>query len=233
MDANRTFSGSSLKSELARFCLPAANRDLNRKLAWTNSICILFLIIGLAGARSPLIKVKTPPPLEQVVPLVVEPLPPPPTTEDQPRPEEQSEQKSETPQVVVVTPDAPSINFSVPTIGNLVVPNAVAVAPPAEPMKTPAPLRNVPKVIETTGKGGDRPLPAYPELAKQMGQQGRVVISFTVDEAGRVVSATVKESSGFPILDRNALDSVKRHWVFPPGPPDRLFEAPINYILQH
>ena len=88
-------------------------------------------------------------------------------------------------------------------------------------------------MIETTGKGGDRPEPQYPPLALQMGQQGRVVISLTVDEAGRIVDASVKESSGFPILDRNALDSVKRHWVFPPGPANRLFEAPINYILHH
>ena len=83
-----------------------------------------------------------------------------------------------------MTPNAPNINFSVPTIGSLVIPNAVALAPPAEPLKTPAPLRNVPTVIDTTGKGGDRPEPIYPPLAKQMGQQGRVVIAFTVDESG-------------------------------------------------
>jgi protein TonB len=233
MDANRTTSHARLKSELAQFCLPASNRDPNRRLAWVNSICILFLLIGVLGARPATVKVKTPPPLDEMVPVVVEPLPPPPATEEQPRPEEQNEQKSETPQVVVVTPDAPSINFSVPTIGNVVVPNAVAVAPPSEPMKQVAPLRNLPTVIQTTGGGGDRPEPAYPELAKQMGQQGRVVIAFTVDEAGRIISATVKESSGFPILDRSALDSVRRHWVFPPGTPNRLFEAPINYVLRH
>ena len=123
---NRTSAAGSLKSELARYCLPAANRDANRKLAWANSICILFLIIGLAGARSASINVRTPPPLEEIVPTIVEPLPPPPTTTEQPQPQEQNEQKSETPQVVVVTLDAPSINFSVPTIGNLVVPNAAA-----------------------------------------------------------------------------------------------------------
>src|ERR1700722_429059 len=103
MDANRTSAAGSLKSELARYCLPAANRDANRKLAWANSICILFLIIGLAGAKSASIKVKPPPPVEEIVPTIVEPLPPPPTTTEQPQPQEQNEQKSETPQVVVVT----------------------------------------------------------------------------------------------------------------------------------
>ena len=135
MDANRTPSGGGLKSELARFCLPAGNRDPNRKLAWVNSICILFLLIGLAGARSAAIQIKAPPPLEEVVPTIVEPLLPPPSTAEQPQPHEQSDQKTETPQVVVVTPNAPSVSFPVPTIGNLVVPNAVALAPPAEPLK--------------------------------------------------------------------------------------------------
>jgi periplasmic protein TonB len=232
MDANRTSGGRGLKSELAQFCLPAANRDSNRKLAWVNSICILFLLIGIAGAKTAVIQIKKPPPLEEIVPTIIEPLPPPPATAEQPKPEEQSDQKPDVPQVVVVTPDAPNINFSVPTIGNLVVPNGVAVAPPAEPMKAPAPLRNVPTIINTTGEGGDRPDPKYPKLAEDARQQGRVVIFFTVDEAGRIVSAEVKESSGFPILDHSALESIKRHWVFPPGAPNRLFEAPINYVLQ-
>ncbi len=233
MDANRTTSCGGLKSELAQFCLPASNRDPNRRLAWVNSICILFLLIGLAGGGNVAVKIISPPPLEEVVPTIFEPLPPPPATADQSKPEESTEPKPESPQVVVVTPDAPSINFSVPTIGNLVVPNAVAIAPPAEPTKTLTPLKTVPTVINTTGQGGDRPQPAYPKVALDLQQQGRVVIALTVDDAGRIISAEVKESCGYPILDRSALDSVKRHWVFPPGAPNRLFEAPINYVLRH
>ena len=232
-DVDQEITGFHLKSELARFCLPAAKRDSNRKLAWVNSICMLFLLIGVAGATSTAIQIRTPPPLEQVIPTIIESLPPPPATAEQPKQEEQSDEKPEVPQVVVVTPNAPTINFSVPTIGNLVVPNAVAVAPPGNPMNAPASLRNVPTVINTTGQGGDRPEPEYPKLAKELGQQGRVIIAFTVDEAGRIISAEVKESSGSSILDHSAIESVKRHWVFPPGAPNRLFEAPINYVLQH
>ena len=47
MDANRTAPGYELKDELARLCLPQANRDANLKLAWVNSVCILFLLIGI------------------------------------------------------------------------------------------------------------------------------------------------------------------------------------------
>ena len=49
MDANRTTPGYELKDELARYCLPAANRDSNLKLAWANSICILFLWLEFSG----------------------------------------------------------------------------------------------------------------------------------------------------------------------------------------
>ena len=76
MDANRT-SPCVLRDELARLCLPAATRDPNRKLAWANSICILFLIIGIVGARPTRISLQSPPPLEEVVPTIIEPMPPP------------------------------------------------------------------------------------------------------------------------------------------------------------
>ena len=112
--------------ELARFCLPgSANRDANRNLGWVNSICILFLLVGLIGARPASMVIPKPPPIEEVIPTIIEPLTPPPAA-DQPREQEQTDQdKPETPQVVVVTPDSPAINFSIPTIGNLVVPNAL------------------------------------------------------------------------------------------------------------
>ena len=51
MDANRTAPGYELKNELARLCLSTARREPERKLAWVNSVCILFLLIGILGAR--------------------------------------------------------------------------------------------------------------------------------------------------------------------------------------
>ncbi|MFZ1072289.1 MAG: hypothetical protein WAO21_02530 [Verrucomicrobiia bacterium] len=42
MDANRISTGYELKDELARFC----HRDRNQRLAWANSVCILFFLIG-------------------------------------------------------------------------------------------------------------------------------------------------------------------------------------------
>ena len=53
-------------------------RDPDRKLAWVNSICILFLLIGIAGSRPASIRIKPLPPMEEASAAIVEPLPPPP-----------------------------------------------------------------------------------------------------------------------------------------------------------
>jgi periplasmic protein TonB len=58
--------------------------------------------------------------------------------------------------------------------------------------------------------------PSYPEQARRAQQQGTVVIEFNVDTSGKVTSAYVKNASAYPVLNRAALDAVKR-WKFPPG----------------
>ncbi len=233
MDASQKYSGCGLKSELAQYCLPDASRDPNRKLAWVNSICILFLLIGILGSKPATVRIRKPPPIEQPVPAIVEPLPPPPTKiEAQQTPEPSEQPKPEAPQVVVVTPETPAINFSVPTIGTLVVPNAVAVAPPANPLNPVAPVRNDPISIGNTGQGGERPQPTYPQMAIDLRQQGTVLLYMTVDERGMITGIKVLKSSGFSILDNSALAFVKRHWILPAGAPGRIFEAPIHYTLQ-
>lgn len=233
MDAAQNYAGCGLKSELAQFCLPQAKRDPNRKLAWVNSICILFLLIGILGSKPATIKIKNPPPIEQPILAIVEPTPPPPTRiQAQQNPEPSQEPKPEVPQVVVVTPESPAINFSVPTIGQLVVPNGMATVPPAEPLRPVTPARNEPISIGNTGAGGERPKPEYPKMAIEMRQQGTVVLYMTADERGMITSIKVLQSSGHPILDRSALDYVKRHWILPAGSAGGIFEAPINFTLE-
>jgi protein TonB len=210
-----------------------AQRDSDQWLAWVNSVCILFLLIGVLGAKSAFISIKPLPTLEEVNATIIEPLPPPPQTTTEEQPQDQTEQeKPDAPQVVVVTPDAPSVNFAVPTIGNLVVPSALAKAPPISPLKAVAPLRSRPTVLDSTGSGGERPQPPYPRMALEQGQQGGVTLSLTVDDAGLITAIELKQSSGFPMLDRSALDFVKRHWIVPPGQGSRTYEATINYKLK-
>ena len=221
-----------LRSELARVCLPAPERDAYRRLAWVNSICIFFLIIGVVGARSRLPVAMRPPPIEQPIPVIIEPLatPPPSTEQKQIEPQNQDE-KQIAPRVVAVTMNTPAIDFSVPTIGNLVVPLAAALAPPPAELRQPAPVQRSPTLTGATGEGGDRPAPPYPESAKQMGQQGTVLVTFTADDVGAVTSVTIKESSGSALLDRTVRDWIKRHWIQPPINGSHLFQVSINYKL--
>src|SRR6266481_3902628 len=93
-DANRLNPGLELSSELARAGVHAAYQDPDRKIAWVNSICILFLIIGLVGSKPASIKIKPLPPIEEVSAAIVEPLlPPPPQTQSEQQTQEQNNQE--------------------------------------------------------------------------------------------------------------------------------------------
>jgi protein TonB len=152
-------------------------------------------------------------------------LPPQVTTEKkEPPPEE----KADVTPAVVVTLPTPNISFSIPTIGTLVVPAALASAPPLKPMETAAQIGTV----GSTGTAGDRPQPPYPKIALETGQQGTVQLTLNGDPTGNIVSVDVKESSGFPILDRATVDFIKRHWRLPAGTANRIFETSITYQLQ-
>jgi protein TonB len=226
MDANRTSPGYELKNELARLCLPAASRDANLKLAWVNSVCLLFLLIGILGARRGLIAIKPAPPLEEIVPVIIEPvtLPPQETTEKK----EPEENKNDTPRVAVIIPQSPNVSFSVPTIGSLVVPASLAAAPPLEPMRTAATIN----LLNSTGAGGERPEPPYPKIALEEGEQGTILLLLGGDAAGNVISVEVKEASGFQILDRATVEFIKQHWHLPAGIGSQLFQTRITYKLQ-
>jgi periplasmic protein TonB len=222
-----TSTNYELKSELARYCLASARQDTNLKLAWVNSICILFLLIGILGARRGVISIKTLPPIREVVPVVVMPvtLPPQATT---PQKKEPPRQETQQPRIYVALPNTPNVNFSVPTIGNIVAPGMLASAPPLNPMQAPAQIASV----GNTGAGGERPQPPYPPLAMQSGEQGTIVLLLGSDETGKVISIDVKEPSGFPFLDQATVEFIKNHWHLPTNTGARLFQTSITYKLQ-
>ncbi len=76
----------------------------------------------------------------------------------------------------------------------------------------------------------------YPVAAKKDKEQGTVVVSFTIDRNGQLLSSAIKKSSGFPQLDQAALATLTRAAPFPPIPDfigkDTLSIAvPIDYSL--
>jgi len=78
--------------------------------------------------------------------------------------------------------------------------------------------------------GGRMPAPVYPSDARRLGQTGTVLVEFTVDTSGRVISARAKSSSSHASLDNEAVRTVRR-WKFPPGPGIMKLERPITFNL--
>ncbi len=62
----------------------------------------------------------------------------------------------------------------------------------------------------------ENPSPEYPGLARKRGYQGTVFLEVLVGKDGNVKDFRLLVSSGHPVLDKSALDSVKK-WVFKPG----------------
>jgi len=72
----------------------------------------------------------------------------------------------------------------------------------------------------------------YPRQAIRMNWSGRVTVSFLVLGDGRVSEVTVARSSGCPLLDANALDTVRKAAPFPRPPVSARLLIPVDYILE-
>jgi len=78
--------------------------------------------------------------------------------------------------------------------------------------------------------GGRMPAPSYPAESRRKGQTGTVLVEFTVDSNGRVISAHAKSPSQWPLLNNEAVRTVRR-WKFPPGGVMKL-QRPIVFQLR-
>lgn len=71
----------------------------------------------------------------------------------------------------------------------------------------------------------------YPDAARRMGWQGKVILSFVITAKGAVKSFQVVQSSGFKMLDRNAVETVQDAAPFPRPPVEAKLVIPIIYRL--
>ena len=239
MNTNSTpkASGSGAADDLARFCFEPDVIEANRRLAWVNSICLVYLIIGLIGIKPRAVVVRKPAgPADEAVATIIEPatLPVIPPAAADPATEPASGQPAAGgAAIVAVTLDSPAVVFSVPTAGNVLVPLGLAAAPPANPMTSLAPPHSA--TIATTGPTGttgSRPAPAYPAESLRAHEQGTVVLLIEVAENGQASSVRVKESSGYRRLDQAAIEVVQRFWYFGQATGQRMYESPIVFRLQ-
>ncbi len=81
----------------------------------------------------------------------------------------------------------------------------------------------------------ENPPPGYPEMARQQGYEGVVLVAAEILADGRVGKAVISKSSGYAILDQTAIKAVKA-WKFEPakksGIPYKTWaELPIKFVL--
>lgn len=71
----------------------------------------------------------------------------------------------------------------------------------------------------------------YPSGAKSRREEGTVYVRFRIDDSGKVLSATLARSSGWPELDNEVLSLVQRASPVPAPPPDvnKTITAPVKF----
>ncbi len=123
-------------------------------------------------------------------------------------------------------------------------------ATPARPSSAaPSPAGGGPASLSaapspSSGGGGASPAPrydylreaiqreiSYPAVARRMGWEGRVVVAFVILPDGDVRDVRVVRGSGFPVLDRSAVNAVRSASPFPHPPAEAEVLAPVVYRL--
>ena len=100
---------------------------------------------------------------------------------------------------------------------------AAVEAPPAkpvvEPIATPRSNPAAEGTYRSAARAGIEKQKRYPEEAQQMNMSGAVTLVYVVSREGRLVRVEVEKSSGYAMLDRAAMDAVRRA-RFEPMPAD-------------
>ncbi|MGR9087204.1 MAG: energy transducer TonB [Gammaproteobacteria bacterium] len=200
-------------------------------------ILVLHLAGLLFGMGSTHKTVETPPLSIQVSWLAdpkpkvnTSPAPPPKRPKPAAKPKPKPAKRVKTPPKTVLSTAAQSAAVAVP-FGK---PNRAAVSAAAKtegPAKATSPENPTTSLSSAANASASRqpqtqpslnadylsnPAPRYPEDARERGEQGKVLVRALIDSDGSVAELGLKRSSGYPSLDRSALDTVKK-WRFVPA----------------
>jgi protein TonB len=74
----------------------------------------------------------------------------------------------------------------------------------------------------------------YPAAARERAPQGVAIVRFSIAASGQLAGASLSRSAGDPLLDAEALATVRRASPFPPPPAGapRNFSVPLSYRVQ-
>ncbi len=230
-----------LKSDLAQFCLPAANRDSNRKFAYANSICFAFLVIGAIGiVKVPQVGLRSLPDLAEVVPIeefIQQPDPTPQTTDAQPDQPTDNTQTDAVVTPVVVAAATADVAFPVPVEGATVLAATAKYAPPPPAVLKVAPRPTVKPQVDKFVRGQDRgtfPPPPF-TIVQGILSTGDVVsvnLLVEVSEEGILEKVDVEKTCGKMEIDRKTAQWIKSRWHWEPNGGRRLKSVEIEYRMQ-
>lgn len=150
-----------------------------------------------------------------------------PETEPEPDPAAVTQPSAVAPPPVVISQT--SLARPVPVTPVQVAPAQVAPTPPSPAPPSPPPARTEARKPPAGGEQGPdtwharvlgrlNAVKTYPGSARARRQQGTVMVRFSVDRSGQVLSVTLHKTSGFASLDREALALPKRTSPLPPPP---------------
>jgi len=211
-------NGYQLSPETAAVCMPAAQSDPHRLLAYSNSICAVFLLVGAVGFVQPPIVQSALKPVEEVLPAVIWEQP---ATE----PANQQSASAESQNAAeVFEPATPAIVQPAisPSGGFELVAPVPQLIKPLAPLPSAPGIGSTPKPARewTAGShkdGGNYPPPDYPPRARRERLQGIVTLDIVVDPDGVATNVAVRQTSGYSDLDQSTLDWVRTKWRWPAG----------------
>lgn len=180
-------------------------------------------------------KIPEPPePIEQPKPQPVKKLEPKP----QPKPVKPIEQPSP---IIESTPPPAPVSEAPPTPAVIAAapkgeskPEFVAPPPPIEPPKVAEPSpAEIDNALGEYGSLLGRAIAKhkqYPRIAQMRGWQGDMILDLKIDGNGKILSASVRESSGYEALDKQALEMAHKAAPFP-APPQALRNRTFNITV--
>ena len=108
---------------------------------------------------------------------------------------------------------------------------------PEEPVikKTPEQENIIPVITDVKLKG-KRITPKYPKRSLRLGQQGVVLINVLIAKNGVQKKMVIVKSSNYPLLDKSALDAVRK-WEFSPTIRDGIpilswIQVPVEFTIR-
>lgn len=174
----------------------------------------------------PIKKVIEPKPIDKPLPKIIPKAEP--ITEPQANEVPQVEQP---PAIIATTPKADTpVVISVPT----------PLAAPEKPLKIEPNEQDISSALSAYGNTLGRAISkhkSYPKIAQMRGWQGECLLNLQLDSNSNVQSASIKESSGFESLDKQALEMARKASPFP-APPEALrgrsfnITVPVSFKLE-